>query len=130
MPHGHCIPYSLYACVGAPPPPGNQCRYDACTSDADCTAGANGVCTARYPRRCLYSVCRTNLDCTAGPDGRCVLADVGYYCVNDVVFCRYSTDPCVANADCHLTGLRNPQACIPNANSQGTMCIEIGSPPP
>ena len=127
---GHCIPHSYYWCGGTAPPMGNACRYDACTGDADCTAGANGVCTIEYPRACIYGACRTNADCTAGPDGRCVLAKVGRFCSASGVFCRYSTDPCASDADCKGTGLGYGQACVPNAGGQGTSCKDVPPPVP
>jgi len=131
MSGGHCIPFYLGYCGGAAPLPINECRYDACTRDADCTAGAKGVCTVGYPRACLYGTCRTNQDCTSGANGRCVLAIVGgSFCQHAAVFCRYSTDPCASNADCPGRGLGFGQACVPRTDGQGTMCQDVPPPPP
>lgn len=125
MPHGTCVPQRDEFC-GGPVPIGNDCRYDACQGDADCTAEANGICTAGFPRQCLYGPCRKNADCAAGPGGTCVLDTIGLYCRTSAVFCRYANDPCHANADC--TG--QMQACVPNANGQGAACQTQPPPPP
>ena len=131
MSGGHCIPSYLGYCGGAAPLPINECRYDACTRDDDCTVRARGVCTVGYPRVCLYGACRTNQDCTSGPNGRCVLAIVGgTYCQGEAVFCRYSTDPCASNGDCPGRGLGFGQACVPRTDGQGTMCQDVPPPPP
>jgi hypothetical protein len=127
---GHCIPHSYDWCGGPAPPMGNACRYDVCTGDADCTAGANGVCTLGYPRACIYGVCRTNADCTAETNGRCVLAKVGRFCGTTAVFCRYPSDPCASDADCKGVGIGFGQACIPNTGGQGASCKDVPPPPP
>ena len=131
MSGGHCIPFYLNYCGGPAPLPINECRYDACTRDADCTGGAKGVCTVGYPRVCLYGPCRTNQDCSAGPGGRCVLSAVGgSFCQHDAVFCRYSTDPCTSNAECTGRGAGFGQACLPRPDGQGTMCQDVTPPSP
>ncbi|HVR61685.1 MAG TPA: hypothetical protein VMU50_07280 [Polyangia bacterium] len=124
--HGMCVPISEGTCGGAHPI-GNECRYDQCQGDADCSAMPRGVCTGGYPRRCLYGVCRQNSDCVAKPGGTCALAIVGLYCTEETVFCRYPNDPCHSNSDCHAGAL---QACVPNAGGQGTSCQQQQPPPP
>ena len=131
MSGGRCIPFFLNYCGGPAPPQINECRYDACTRDADCTGGAKGVCSVGYPRACLYGPCRTNQDCTSGPDGHCVLAIVGgTFCQHEAVYCRYATDPCRGNADCPGRGAGFGQACVPKTDGQGTVCQDVPPPPP
>jgi len=130
MPRGHCVPHSLTYCGGAVPLPGNECRYDACTADSDCSASPHGVCTVDYPRACLYGPCRANTDCTSGPGGLCVMTSVGSYCYRTAVFCRYTNDACTSNAPCFADGGTFTHACLPNANGEGESCQSVPPPPP
>jgi hypothetical protein len=130
QPHGHCLPFSHRYCGGPPPLPGNFCRYDACTRDSDCTAMANGFCTANFERSCVYGPCRTNADCTRGPRGRCVMDTLNSgYCPREVVFCSYEGDPCRSDRDCKGVSL-NGMICAPRPDLHGTVCIDRGPPPP
>jgi hypothetical protein len=131
---GYCIPYSYGpSCVQnlqiPPPPPGNRCLYDACTSDLDCTDRPNGLCTADFPRTCLYGPCRTNDDCNRRAGGKCVLGVACEWFVTRVAFCRYADDPCRTSADC-IPDSAGTMTCVPNDDLHGTRCKNLGPPPP
>jgi hypothetical protein len=136
-PHGHCIPYryspscspSSQAFHIPPPPPGNRCVYDACSSDVECQAEPNGFCTGSFPRSCVYGPCRANSDCTRRAGGQCVLATFCEWSVYQVAFCRYADDPCQSNTDCKADAL-GWLVCVPSDDRQGTVCKNIGPPPP
>jgi hypothetical protein len=123
--------FYLNYCGGPAPLPINECRYDACTRDADCT----GVRRASAPSgtRASASTALAGPTRTAArdPNGRCVLSAVGgSFCQHDAVFCRYSTDPCTSNGDCTGRGAGFGQACLPRPDGQGTMCQDVPPPAP
>ncbi len=97
--------------------------------DTDCKAKANGVCTAGYPRVCEYGPCRKNADCGKGSDGTCVLVSVGSFCAKPTVFCRYTEDPCLQDAD-RKGSAAFGKVCVPKPDLQGTGCQDRLPPPP
>ncbi|HVU02285.1 MAG TPA: hypothetical protein VHE30_11060 [Polyangiaceae bacterium] len=135
--NGRCWPKLDVAenfCGGAVPT-GNDCRYDRCASDADCTqkpAGASvAVCLpagalGTYFAQCVYGGCRTNADCTAHPGGVCTYGQGptnGACSLVNELYCAYPSDPCGnAGQDCP-----SPKICVPKADYQGREC---GAGPP
>jgi hypothetical protein len=121
----HCGPLER-----APGPPCTPVGgRNECEGDDDCTQQPRGVCGPRAPRRCLYGPCRTNADCTRAPGGTCVLDEVGAYCPEPKVFCRYPGDPCRQDSDCKGAS-RFGLVCVPNDDLQGQICKDRGPPPP
>jgi hypothetical protein len=104
----------------------NLCVYDECSTAADCTAAAHGVCMPRDVRgasrnQCLYGGCRTAADCTAAAGGYCAPIDdpccmgpAGFYCVYP--------GGCATDADCS-GGL----SCVPQADGS-TSCDMAACP--
>jgi hypothetical protein len=82
------------ACAAVRPPGSANARLSSaeCKTDADCTTGKNGRCTAisgRVQRNaCTYDACTTDADCPAGP---CDCDADGNLC---------ATGDCKVDADC------------------------------
>lgn len=129
---GRCLPNLDVVenfCGGAVPQ-GNVCRYDLCTTDADCTkkpTGATvGTCLpsgalGTYFARCAYGGCRTSADCTKHPGGVCSygLGPTNGACsLIDVLFCAYPSDPCGNPGQTCPSGM----VCAPSADYQGRAC--------
>lgn len=114
---GTCYPTNVYPtgpCGGGTGDTINQCRTDACTTDADC--GADSVCAPAgvvdSVRACIKAYCRTDGDCTAESGGKCVLTKGG--CCGGVgngfdvraptLACAYPSGWCLTDQDCAAGG--------------------------
>ncbi|MBI5491043.1 MAG: hypothetical protein HY905_27175 [Deltaproteobacteria bacterium] len=98
----------------------NVCRYDECTTAADCNASTYGVCLPRDVRgaarnECLYGTCRVAADCSAAPGGFCAPLDdpccpgpTGFHCIYP--------GRCRSDADC-----TDGMSCVPDP-AGGTRC--------
>ncbi|MFK7999588.1 MAG: hypothetical protein AB8H86_08320 [Polyangiales bacterium] len=120
---GVCIAFTHRYCGGAPPPPINECRYDACSEDADCDERAMGACVPRgeggFTNTCAYGSCRTSADCREG--GTCDRYDNGCGAGGGTLFCRYADDVCSDTVPCPPGPA--PMLCVPAEDGHGTECI-------
>jgi hypothetical protein len=105
-----------------PLPPGAQCSYDECFSDADCPANTPCDCrdsaASSTPNSCLTgSDCRVDSDCGAGN-----------YCspspgLAAAYHCHTSNDTCVDDSDC-----RQPEYCAFNEQNGYWSCAVLLPP--
>ena len=133
QPGGSCGSNIMFFCGGALPVPQNICRYDECTSDADCTdtntLGDVGTCIppgafGEPVSRCAYGTCQVDADCTNGTNGECTAFFAP--CANRFTgfFCTYDESVCRVDADCPPPTMNFATSkCVPAAGEQ-TQCIE------
>ncbi len=91
-----------------------QCVYDACYSDAECSAadagtGApGGACACNGGNGgnnvCLSGGCRVDGDCGAGGFCSPTLGSCGHYNKAEAYYCHTSEDECVDDQDCMTDG--------------------------
>jgi hypothetical protein len=84
---------------GGPRMPWNNCTYDGCFADADCSPGNLCECDRERGNYCLASNCRSKDECADGascdvaPNVECFGGSAGR-------FCRTPKDACKTEDDC------------------------------
>src|SRR4051794_10670844 len=85
----------------------NECGYDRCLTDADCTGGGTCQCTGGG-NYCRPGNCRRDADCSGGlvcsPTPSCPDLGGGNRGSIDGFYCHTSADTCVDDKDCRAKG--------------------------
>jgi hypothetical protein len=111
----------------------NHCRYDDCSSDADCGAGFICICgddVSSPSNTCARANCVVDADC--GPGQVCAAVDANpetcswsveleYQCTSDADECRLDADCIAAGYDEGSTG------CVWNSAEERRVCLVDGS---
>ena len=121
---GQCAAIGVGYCGGPAPPEGNTCRYDECSTDADCAdeytclpAGVLGSLT----RRCIQASCDSHDDCSEGAGGFCSLLYSSQTCPEITLGCTYSDSECRRAQGCDSWPDR---LCVVSADGQNANCLE------
>ncbi len=85
----------------------NQCGYDSCLADADCTGGGTCQCTGGG-NYCLPGNCRNDADCAdshaCSPTPSCPDLSGGNRGYAEGFYCHTPADTCIDDHDCSAKG--------------------------
>lgn len=126
----HCVHGPLFYCGGAKLNV-NECVYDACSTDADCTAHAHSVCvpSRAWGEPSNYCTpdgdCTYDQDCTSRNGGKCVPFFNPCGPRIEGFFCTYADSLCASDADCSAT----PGGYCQEGPDGQTSCAQFIPPP-
>ena len=123
---GRCAAMEIGYCGGPQPPEENICRYDGCSSDADCgdqlaclPAGVLGSLT----RDCIQANCESHDDCDDRAGGFCSLLYSSQTCPGVKLGCTYSDSECR-----RAQGCESGKLCVGSEDGQDASCLENQPP--